>query len=259
MSHPHHRRPDPFYDTRGDRTSGRNEVRLQEMLQKTNSYERIGLYLNTPEFGHENFADVHLRWYTQVDGPRNKRSNLPEFVDAWYAGPLSSVGQIRVLQRSRLDVDEYMRYRSVSPDLDIDSGGYALAVETGNFIGLEVSKRSTGRPVHIWLFGPLNFLNHQYGSLFLTLKGNFKPGHGFQQFDIRGSSYAEGPDAFPVPRDGYSTAEKLAAAYADRVDATFPVGLPPAARRWEWQIESYRRHLTGYQLSNKRDGVPRDK
>ena len=132
MSHPHHRRPDPFYDTRGDRTSGRDEGRLQGMLQRKNSYERIGLYLNTPEFGHENFADVHLRWWTQVDGPKNKRNYLADFVDAWYAGPLSSVGQITVLHRSRLDIDEYMRYRSVSPPSTSTTAGTPPVVETGN-------------------------------------------------------------------------------------------------------------------------------
>jgi hypothetical protein len=100
MSHSHHHRPDPFYDTLGDRTSGKDEGRLSEMLQKTNSYERIGLYVKSPEYGHENFADVHLRWFTQVDGPKNKPNYLPGFVDAWFAGPLSSVRQIQVLKNS---------------------------------------------------------------------------------------------------------------------------------------------------------------
>jgi hypothetical protein len=230
------------------------------MLQKANSYERIGLYLNSPEFGHDNCADVHLRWNTQVDGPKNKRNYTADFVDAWFTGPVSSVRQIEVLHRSRLDIQEYVRYRSASTDLDIDNGGYAMVVETGNFIGLEVSKFFTGKPVHIWLFGPLNFLNYQYGSLFLTLKGKFAPGHhGFQPFEIRGSTYADGPDDFPIPRDGYSTAEKMAAAYSERVDGTFPIHLPPGARRWEWKIEAYRRHLTGYQVSNMRDGVRESK
>jgi hypothetical protein len=259
MSHPHHQKPDPFYDKLGDRTSGKDEERLSEMLQKSNSYERIGLYVKSPEYGHDNFADVHVRWYTQVDGPKNKRNYLPGFVDAWFAGPLSSVRQIEVLRRSHLDIDEYTRYRSVSPDLDIDSGGYALVVEPDNFIGLEVSKFFKGKPVHIWLFGPLNFLNNQCGSLFLPLKGNFAPGHGFQPLEIRGSTYAEGLDAFPIPRDGYSTPEKMAAAYLERVDGTFTIPLPPKARRWEWKIEAYRRHLSGYELSKKRDGMPRSK
>jgi hypothetical protein len=259
MSHPHQRRPDPFYDKLGERTSGKNEVRLQGTRRKENSYERIGLYLNSPTFGHENFADVHLRWNTQVDGPKNTRNYFADFVDAWFAGPLSSVRQITVLQRSHLDIDEYARYRSVSPDLDIENGGNALVVETGNFVGLEIAKRFTGQPAHIWLFGPLNYLNYQYGSLFVTLTGNFAPGHGFQHLVVRGSSYAEGAEAFPIPRDGLTTAEQTAAAYANRVDGTFSIPLPTKARRWEWKIEAYRRHLTGYELSNKRDGLPKRK
>jgi hypothetical protein len=87
----------------------------------------------------------------------------------------------------------------------------------------------------------------------------FKPGHGFQPFEIRGSSYAEGPDAFPIPRDDYTTAEKMAAAYANRVDGNFTVPIPPKARRWEGKIEFYHRHLTGYQRGKQRDGMPRSK
>ena len=93
-------------------------------------------------------------------------------------------------------------------------------------------------------------------SLFLTLKGHFKPGRGFQKMEIRGSPYCEGAENFPRPRDGYSTAEAMAAAYDHHVEATFPVPLPPKSRGWEWKIEAYRRHLTGAEVSAKRDGLP---
>ena len=76
--HPHRRRPDPFYDKQGDRATGG----IWEERQKVNSYERIGVFLNTPEFGHDNLADVHLRWFTQVSGPKNKRTYLAEFIEA---------------------------------------------------------------------------------------------------------------------------------------------------------------------------------
>jgi hypothetical protein len=233
-----------------DRSSGHQ---VWGSLQKENSYERIGLYVNMPKHGPVSLADVHLRWLTQVSGPRNKPNHFADFVDAYFAGPFDSINQIKVLRRSRADIDLYQRAQKVSPDLDIENGGYAKVVDTNNFIGLEISKRFTNQPAHIWLFGPLTFLGMQYGSLFLTLQGKFTPGQGFQKLDIRGSSYAEGPDQFPLPRNQSASPEEKAAAYAKRVSETFPVPFPPTAHRWTWKIECYRRHLTGSAMSDMRD------
>jgi hypothetical protein len=253
--HPH-QRPDHYIDHLGDRATGVT----RERLQKINSYERIGLSLNTPESGHDNFADVHLRWETQLTNRKGETVyNQPTFIGAWYSGPLESVAQIKVMRRSRLDVDEYARFRSVSPDLDIMSGGNAMVMENRNFLGLEVKKWFTEQAVHVWLFGPLSLENYPYGSLFLTLKGHFKPGRGFQKMEVRGSPFCEGIENFPRPHDGYATAAAMVEAYAHQVDATFPIPLPPKARGWEWKIEAYRRRLSMAQLADKRDGLPPEK
>src|SRR4051794_37338625 len=69
-AHINHGHYSPIEDELGDRTAGREAGRLQEILQRTNSYERLGLYLNRPQYGHENLADVSVLWPSQVDGPK---------------------------------------------------------------------------------------------------------------------------------------------------------------------------------------------
>jgi hypothetical protein len=222
-----------------------------EYRNKWNSYERIALYRLSPADGYENFCDIHVTWYTQAPDGRKLRSPFMGY-KAWYSGPMESVSQIKTLERSALEKDEYARYKNVSPDLDIDAGGHALVVESFKTEGGSPKlqqhftdfKGKAKDAAYIWLFGPLLFYNSSYGSLYLELSGKFDAGKGFQPLKISGSSYADGLAQFypPDPFQGDYT-EFLKQTYEHRVQATHPVPTPPSTK-WLWTIESYVRNKT---------------
>jgi hypothetical protein len=233
-----------------------------EKRNKEKSYERIGLYVHTPADGYENFCDVHVTWNMQDPNPKKMTMPFTGY-KAWYSGPMESVSQIKTLERSQLDKDEYARYKNVSPDLDIDAGGHALVVEaykTGpgspklqHFSDFKLKPLVQKEPAYIWLFGPLLLNNDAYGSLYVELTGSFQAGKGFQPLKIHGSSYADGiANFYPAYAGQADYTDFVRQTYEQRVQATHPARLPTNGK-WLWKIESFARNKTGCQVIRKKE------
>jgi hypothetical protein len=196
------------------------------------TYARIGLFATTPQYGLENFADVHFRLST----------GIVRGAKVWFSGPTDSIRQIANLKRSRREREEYTDMKHVSPDLDITNGGE----------GFGWGPHSNA--LDVWLFGPLIvFDTFQVGTLLLKLTGNFKPGRGRQQMQVRWSTYSDGLDDFPIPSSGPRPSDlEWQSAYDNQVRLTQTLPLP-AKTQLSWKLEALAHDLNACEVVQKHD------
>lgn len=258
--------------------AGYDERFFSESRHKDQSYCRIGLYRYSRQDGHENVCDVHITWpapgrHNQALESRDRKTltTIPHLGKVWFSGPNDTVRQIRRVERSRREIEEYDWHRDVSPELDVAEGGQGLVVSVGNW-PQTLPKPYTYTPkVHVWLFGPLLLDNWHFGSLFFELTGPFRRDMVFRPFVLHGSTYSDGLAGFvhkyrqdpsldkltyeqamdlrdqgKLPGSDYW--ERLVVdSYASRVKGVVPVPLAAPALRWEWTVEAYARNLTQLQ------------
>jgi hypothetical protein len=110
--------------------------------------ERLGLYLVASNGERTPICDVHS-YGAILDR---------DWHEVFYTGPGQKSGGIK--QRTAGEVAAYEHAHEVALENEISMGGYARFLHS--------RKRNS---YDIWLFGPLRFLDHAYGSLIVELSG----------------------------------------------------------------------------------------
>jgi hypothetical protein len=230
---------------------------VAESRNKEWGYLRIGVYVFTRTFGHENICDIHVQFPRSPKYPglnTNPRSvkALGMLGRAYFSGPNSSIYDIQNPMRSLRESRNYEEFKDVDADRDLEHGGNAIILEAGNYPHTKPGKGYTNTSkFHIWILGPLLLLDRPYGSLFFELQGPFRRDRAFRPFVLRSSSYSEGelnflPNHSTIPPD-MQRDDFVVEAYNGRLKAAPPVSLPPGALRWEWTVEAVAANLTGAQ------------
>jgi len=229
------------------------EHRVAESLNKEWGYVRIGLYVLSRKFGHENISDIHLifprdpKYPGHNKDPRSVKS-LGMLARAYFTGPNSSIYDLQSPKRSLREMRNYEDYREVDSDREMEQGGQALVFEAGNYPHTRPKAFVPSNKFHVWILGPLLLNDRPYGSLLLELTGPLRRDRVFRKIVLHSSTYSEGAANF-IP--GYTTRapdmqweDYVVETYTRRLQGVTPVSLPPGALRWEWTVETVSANVT---------------